>query len=631
MSRNRFGINFDEGLPLVSTEDFEQLYVDCFSESKGGFIDWLNKADHPLMLGGQIGSGKSTLINKAFEETNITPHIILHFDKENVNLDAGDFWGIALAGFINTGLAMGCDMPDCSLPMELGASPANDWQALSTGLCPQRLSIDVFTEKMELRKRVAEFAGTGYIQQVIIEIAKNIQELIDRPLLIFAAGLDKFETSSAAYFAMQDIITALSAYKTLFEVNVVYLFMPNPIFASAERLIISTASHHSIVEMMSMRLGEYASTQIEAIDLLAVWSGGNPRQALRLLTHYWAARRHVDRNIAESIAIAIRYTAGDYFSYAPRPSADLIRTIQKSGSIASALFLLPGDKDTARRALYGNWIFISGWGNDSGWPVEVNPLVKAGFASMETFDTAETKALKAYSQLHNMSPQGLGLSRINDVTGVEKTADQMLWEMLESGVETPVTTNITELLNILSAALLSKDRADRTIIGYKDHTFLASVRAYLFARANTYEFQKCSHYQLSGGDGKQPVNELEGILASDTDIISIEFSGQWIPHQLQTLDKLRDKLLEHEMIWWIPLNELKEYLPHWTQLRQLFEVIILEDEMLGSISVEEVEADLAFFEDLVENEPSAEGNVVDNLKVVLDCLQKIRGGEQRNG
>ena len=65
-------------------------------------------------------------------------------------------------------------------------------------------------------------------------------------------------------------------------------------------------------------------------------------------------------------------------------------------------------------------------------------------------------------------------------------------------------------------------------------------------------------------------------------------------------------------------------MPNWTQLRQLFEIFVLEDELLGSISMEEVQADLTFFEDLVDNEQSAEANVVTNLKIVLDYLKKIR-------
>ena len=62
-----------------------------------------------------------------------------------------------------------------------------------------------------------------------------------------------------------------------------------------------------------------------------------------------------------------------------------------------------------------------------------------------------------------------------------------------------------------------------------------------------------------------------------------------------------------------------------------FEFFILDDELLGSLSIEEIEADLAFFEDLVENEHSSEYSMVSNLKIVLEYLQHNRESAGTNG
>ena len=124
----------------------------------------------------------------------------------------------------------------------------------------------------------------------------------------------------------------------------------------------------------------------------------------------------------------------------------------------------------------------------------------------------------------------------------------------------------------------------------------------------------------------QPMTEIEAFLSEDTDIFSVEFAGKWENSQLEALDKQRDRFINHQMLWWIPFNDLKDYLPHWTQLRQLFELFVLEDELLGSISEEEVRADLAFFEDMADSEQSPEGNVLSNLKIVLEHLRNIRQG-----
>ena len=174
----------------------------------------------------------------------------------------------------------------------------------------------------------------------------------------------------------------------------------------------------------------------------------------------------------------------------------------------------------------------------------------------------------------------------------------------------------------MSGALLSKDRPDRTIVAFRDPPVLDAARAYLFAKANSYEYQRCSHITIKGEKGIQPLQKLEKFLSEDTGIFSIEFSGKWEKEHLETLDRQRDRFIDMQMIWWIPFRDLKDYLPHWIQLRQLFEIFVLEDELLGSISIEEVEADLSFFNDLVENETGSEASVVHNLKIVLEYLKK---------
>ena len=120
MKRYRFGINLDGGVPLASESDFEQLYVECSHETVEILTSWIKEGDSPLLLGGQIGSGKSTLIKKAFRDSSQEPEISLHFDRESINLDAGDFWAITLAGFIDAALKEGIDLSFCNLPEELG-------------------------------------------------------------------------------------------------------------------------------------------------------------------------------------------------------------------------------------------------------------------------------------------------------------------------------------------------------------------------------------------------------------------------------------------------------------------------------------------------------------------------------
>jgi len=121
MKRNRFGINLDEGIPLSSEDDFQILYVPCFSDISDQLKDWIeNYTDKkPLMFGGQIGSGKSTLIEKTLLESSRKPDITLHFDTEGLNLDVGDFLSITLVGFIEKAIGLNMDLSFSELPFEL--------------------------------------------------------------------------------------------------------------------------------------------------------------------------------------------------------------------------------------------------------------------------------------------------------------------------------------------------------------------------------------------------------------------------------------------------------------------------------------------------------------------------------
>ncbi|MBA7569271.1 hypothetical protein ES708_11010 [subsurface metagenome] len=197
------------------------------------------------------------------------------------------------------------------------------------------------------------------------------------------------------------------------------------------------------------------------------------------------------------------------------------------------------------------------------------------------------------------------------------------------GIEKPLTLKLTEILDMISAALLSIDRKDRIIVGFKDKKILDAARSYLFAKANSYKYQRFEHRNLWGGKDKEPIHTLEEALALDTDIFSFEFAGKWTEKQLDILDKYRDRFINYQMLWWIPLEDLKNYLPHWAQLRQLFEFFILEDELLGSLSIEDIESDLAFYEDLVESKESSEFSMIKNLKIVLEYLKENRG--DKNG
>ena len=639
MKRNRFGLNLDEGLPLVTEEDFDILYVDCFGEIEAKFTAWLKKGNKPLLLGGQIGSGKSTLIEKQLHENK--PDIRLAYDTDGIDLDAGDFLAITLAGFVAKALEENIDLSFSELPNELAGLENDDWASLLEYLLPTRFSLVAFKRKRELSRKMTENIDfEKYISAVINEIGARIETKLKRSLFVFASGIDKFNWQSTAFIQIQEVMRTISAYKTLYEVNAVHLFYKQGVMFSIERLFIPTMSIENIKNIIKKRLGIYNSKSLEKeIDLLACWSGGNPRQAVRLLEAFLSGKIE-NRNRLKQIIFAVKQVTRDYFSYAHRPAEELIRSIDKTGTLLSSLIPLPGDKETARRALHGNWIFITGQPEGDSWPTAVNPLVKPLFNKKNiNVESPEIRLIKEYAKVHEISPIGLEINLLNSDghtdylnsnqdfhgTTTEKSGDQLLMELLATGLEEPLHTNVGQLLDLLRAALFSKDRADRSIIAYKNREVCNAVRNYLFAKANTYEFQECEHFSLTGGGDRNPAEQIAEILDSNADIISIEFVGEWNNTQIEILDKLRDHFLERQMLWWIHLDDLKRYIPYWTHLRQLFEVFVLEDELNAGLTEEDVQKDLTYFKDLAQEENSAEANVMKYLTMVLDYLTKAKG------
>jgi len=94
MAINKRGMTIDLGYPL-SEADMEDLFVDLFPELRGRCLEWLKdeKSIRPMMFAGQIGTGKTTLINQLFLESGIEPDLRLSFDKDDFDVSIGGFLG----------------------------------------------------------------------------------------------------------------------------------------------------------------------------------------------------------------------------------------------------------------------------------------------------------------------------------------------------------------------------------------------------------------------------------------------------------------------------------------------------------------------------------------------------------
>ena len=159
MKRNRNGINFDLGMPLKSPEEFELLYVELYPEQKQRLIHWIEDEDEDsIIVAGQIGTGKTTLIEKAFRETAIKWDVHIKLDEEVALYVRGAFWGVFLGKVIALAQKKKCDTTPFGLAEDLlGIKPSDDsLKRLVTALCDNPKTIADFHRKKKLYHLIDE-------------------------------------------------------------------------------------------------------------------------------------------------------------------------------------------------------------------------------------------------------------------------------------------------------------------------------------------------------------------------------------------------------------------------------------------------------------------------------------------
>lgn len=615
MKRNRSGMNLDEGVALTSQEEFELLYLETESEIETRLANWINHGNGSIIFGGQIGCGKTTAIERAIRLADKQPDITCHFDRNHINPSPLDTWLILFAEIARFSANNDLKVIANILPgiqAILGDNP-QQWDESLAQVLLTTYSPSALEKHREFKAILAPLLDN--LPAALRTVIQEHEKKLGRSLFILASGVDKFEPSTSAYISLSEPLAALSSFKTLYEVNAVHLFSRDAWTRNSEQLVLTATNQDWIENMLKKRLGIYAQACQKEISLLAAFSGGLPRQALRLLDHFVIEHKnHPDQN--DAIIHSVANVNRDFFAFAKRPENSLLNAVNKKKLLETTLISLPGDADTAMRAVFGNWIILQKQQQESRWQACINPAITDSL-ELPNPDGPEMLLLKQYARRQDISATGLDI----DVQATN-------WHsLLHEEIEHPHPLNILEILDTISAALLSKQREDRIIIAYEDRNNAEYVRAYLQAKSNSYEYQTWGHKVIHGGNGKEPINEILDFLSDKSiDIYSMEFVGDYTNEQLNEINIRRDTLINKQIIWWIPKNELARYLIEWTQLRQLFQIFIMEDDISKALSIEDIEADIEFMQDLSTTEETAEFNYVKNLNKVLNYLKEKKNG-----
>ncbi len=626
MRRRPHGVNLDDGAALSTDEEFRLLFVDGRPEARSTLRDWLtNDECDSLLFGGQIGTGKTTLLNKLLAEYPEDPIIRMRFDTDCIDATEGGYVLLVLGQVLLACVDRGVEPDGCGVTVgDFAALGAFDWRELAQVLTmpPENLTL-----ASKLRE-VAALAtvNAAQVRRAVSDLVRRLGERMKRQPVLVADGVDKFSPATSDYYSLKNTLAFLASQKTLFEVNAVHLFLEQDFGMGISKLFVGGVADEIMRDVFVRRLGSYASLYHEAFTSLVKHAGGNIRQGLRLLNAYYYRRTSKRDECSAALALALHRVCSDLLSvpFGHFP-ADVLSVVKKDGYIEGSLLRDQVTAAGANEAVYRNWLLLDTEPSidaPSRWPALVNPLIatainwKPGAAR-----TPEEEAVRKWARDHHISP--LGLNVPVDAHGEPDWGS--FWKEIESSSSSEEDVlSILRLLEAIGAGLFGLERQDRIIVAYTKRSNLDAVRDFLVGKANTYGFFPCEEIVLVGGAGRQPVQELLIRLAKrdPNRIYSVDVTGGWTDEQLRDLEHRRDLFDDLQMLWWIQEESLKRYLGFWQQLRQLFRIYRLEDELWRGITPEEIEADIDVINSL-SSERDPEG--AHRLRSVLDFLRS-RGG-----
>lgn len=626
MKRREYGVNLDDGVPLSTDDEFRLLYVLCNPEITACLQAWFaDENQESLLLGGQIGSGKTTILKKvsrAFIDARI---ITVRFDTDPIEPSEGGYCLLLFGRILQVCLLAGVDVEDCGISLsDFPSVNTESWRFFADKVTEWPSSLH---EAARLRDVCAVMSeNAGLVRKACDRLLDRLKGWTSREPIIIAEGIDKFNLGTPGYFSLNDTLKFLATRKTLFEVNAVHFFQEQDFRIGIRKLFIGGISSNNLVQMLRKRLGSYAPVYQDAFSLIVDYSGGNARQALRLFNAYYFQRAQQKKEHTSAIALACHRVGKDLLNipYEHFPT-EILTVVKRDNYIEGSLFndRKAEIREGANDAVYHNWLFVQSEPNPAAptqWPAILNPLIDAAIKwEVDSPQAPEEEAVLKWASEHEVSPIGLNIPV--DDSGLP--AWDKFWEKIELSSEEEAL-NIFELIKEIGAGLFGIERQDRIIINYRDRKNLEVVRDFLVGEANTYEHFPCEEITLEGGKSREPVIELLTWLA-DRDpncIYSVELVGKWTEAQLRDLEHRRDILDNLQMLWWIQQDDLKRYLRFWPQLRQFFRIYRLEDELWRGITPEEIQADIDFIREM-SNEPDPEG--VRRLSAVLTYLKESGG------
>ena len=620
MKRRPHGVNLDDGVELSSVEEFDRLYVPVRPEEDRRLCEWMAAPEaDALILAGQIGTGKTTLLNNMLRHASGPGIVRVEFDQVPLEETQGAFLSVLFGSLLKVALALGCSYNGLGIALsDFGLSRSGGWEALRDLILIAPPSVAEARRVRALYSVFNENARQG--QRACTALIERIETKAGALPPIIAEGVDKFVISHAGYIQLAGVLDFLSNYKTLYEANAFHLFDTAHKWVGSDKLFVGLLHDETIVTMYERRLGSYAPLHRDAFPLLVEYAGGNARQALRLLNGYYFFRTQRGNDRSAAFAMAAHRVTQDLLQFGfGRFPANLLAIFKRDGYVEAGVLTSLETAQDAHAILYHNWALLRSApsADTTRWLLIINPLVSdAVIWEKDTPEPPELTAVRRWAKEHHISP--MGLSMPEDEEGRPR-AWKEIWEQLSSSESSEDELNIVRLLEEVASSLFSANRQDRIMVSYRDPQNLNIALDYLIGKAATYGPFLCREIRLIGGEGLDPAAKLMAEIKKkdEATIYALFMEGTWLPDQLDALERLRDRFIDVQMLWFVEHAALLRNLPHWPQFRQLLRFYTLEDDFLSALSREEIEEDLS----VLSNVSGPKDSGIGRLRRVLRYLK----------
>lgn len=604
MAINKRGMTIDLGYPL-SEADMEDLFVDLFPELKDRCVEWLKDITNvrPMMLSGQIGTGKTTLINQLFLESGIEPDLQLSFDKADFDVSIGGFLGYVFFQTLKT-----------LHNLKVDVRKWGDDLLKATGVALNETIAAFFFKEVDAKASIMRNTLLNLFEDQeddykakLAEMLETLSNTIGRPPLIFCEGIDKYPFSGGDIHLLSPTLSLLSKSmgKLLYELNLVYTIKLDLEWQRQDSFmaILTSSDDTKIMELLLRRTGIYSDYRESIFPILAKLSGGNPRQAVRLQAEFEYAYEKLKKPKDEAISYACDRVRNDFLrSGIVGFSLEHLKTVKRDG------FFVPSEEPP----LYWNWILATAEPALGKIPVKINPLLLPALEAFEGLipEDPEIEKLKLWAQEHDTSPFGLAIP-------AEMKFEAFIDEMNKSGLMEPALS-LEKIFNEVASFFLSQRFNSLYLILYQDLEVARLASGYLCGKASVLG-EKWFVDEIIDKNVTS-FNQFSGLLERH-DRLSLFYDESLEPDDVKWCEIKRDQLIGKRIIFWAKKDKGISYLNVWPHLRQFIRVFELEKEIWRDISLEDIKEDLKLLEDAtIPDENKKE--VKENLEKVLLSLKK---------